>query len=132
MERIPPEPIRCVCPAFADVLIGCQPPERLQAPDGGRLDRPVHPLDLAIRPGVVGLGQSVFDAVFTATQKQSRTDCVPQSSVNHVRHVPRRRAALRPGDGVQDPGAGGLQIATWVCAEFQLPLYKCRAIYTFL
>ena len=31
---------------------------------GRVLDRPVHPLDLPIGPGMIGLGQSMFDPVF--------------------------------------------------------------------
>ena len=34
--------------------------------DGGFLDRAVHPLDLAIGPGMLDLGQAVLDAVFPA------------------------------------------------------------------
>lgn len=34
--------------------------------DGGFLDRPVHPLGLAIRPGMVRLGQPVLDAICDA------------------------------------------------------------------
>ena len=34
--------------------------------NGGFLERPVHPPDLAVRPRVVGLGQAVVDAVLGA------------------------------------------------------------------
>ena len=34
------------------------------AADGGFLQRPVHPLDLAVGPRVIGLGEAVLDAVF--------------------------------------------------------------------
>src|SRR3546814_13483984 len=34
--------------------------------DGGLLDRAVHPLDLAIRPGMLHLGQPVLDGVVAA------------------------------------------------------------------
>ena len=43
--------------------------------DSGFLDRPVHPLDLAIGPGVPDLGQPVFDPVLTTAH------------VEYVRHV---------------------------------------------
>ena len=33
----------------------------MEAPDGGVLDRPVHALNLTIRPRVLGLGQAVID-----------------------------------------------------------------------
>lgn len=32
--------------------------------DGGLLDGPVHSFDLAVGPGMIGLGEPVFDAVF--------------------------------------------------------------------
>ena len=38
------------------------------APDGGFLQRPVHPLHLAVGPGMVGFGQSVLDAMLAAAQ----------------------------------------------------------------
>ena len=34
--------------------------------DGGFLDGPVHPLDLPIRPRMVGFGQAMLDAVLVA------------------------------------------------------------------
>lgn len=33
--------------------------------DGRFLDRPVHPLRLTVCPGMIGLGQTVLDAVFS-------------------------------------------------------------------
>lgn len=41
-------------------------PAVVVALDGGLLERPVHSLDLAVRPRVVGLGQAVLDAVLGA------------------------------------------------------------------
>jgi hypothetical protein len=35
--------------------------------DGRVLDRSVHPFDLTVGPGMIDLGEAVFDAVFTAT-----------------------------------------------------------------
>jgi hypothetical protein len=34
--------------------------------DGRVLDRSVHPFDLTVGPGMIDLGEAVFDAVFTA------------------------------------------------------------------
>jgi hypothetical protein len=89
MDRVESESFRLLCPAFADELVGCEAPEGLQpsaegvsrdevgqvlaelivvvvmeALDGRLLDRPVHPLDLTVRPGVLHLGEPVLDAVF--------------------------------------------------------------------
>jgi hypothetical protein len=36
-----------------------------EAFDGGFLDGPVHPFDLSVGPGMVGLGQTVADAMTT-------------------------------------------------------------------
>jgi hypothetical protein len=36
------------------------------SPNGGLLERSVHPLDLAVCPRVVGLGQAVLDVVLGA------------------------------------------------------------------
>ena len=36
--------------------------------DGGFLDRPVHAFDLTIGPGMLDLGQSMFDAILLAAQ----------------------------------------------------------------
>jgi hypothetical protein len=43
--------------------------------DGGLLDRPVHPFDLAVGPGMLDPGQAMLDPIFTAAH------------VEHVRHV---------------------------------------------
>src|SRR3546814_2937174 len=45
------------------------------APDGGLLDGSVHAFGLSVGPGLVGFGETVFDAVLTA------------SHVEHVRGV---------------------------------------------
>jgi hypothetical protein len=34
------------------------------------LEGAVHPFDLAVRPGMIGLCQSMFDSVLTATQTE--------------------------------------------------------------
>jgi hypothetical protein len=89
--RIVSEAVWFVCPDVADVVIGSETSEGLQplgevvgieeggkmipelpvgvvvvAPNGGLLKSPVHPLDLAVGPGVVGFGQAMFDAMFAA------------------------------------------------------------------
>jgi hypothetical protein len=76
---------------FADELEGCEALQRLKAAgevvgrdevgevafaltmavvggafDGGLLDGPVHPLDLAVGPGMVDPGEAVLDAVLAA------------------------------------------------------------------
>ena len=43
--------------------------------DGCFLDRPVHSLDLTVGPGMIDLGEAMFDAVFAAAH------------VEHMRHV---------------------------------------------
>ena len=88
------------CPDFADVFEGCEPLEGLQPPpvivgidevvevgsqlgvavvmvslDRRLLDRPVHPFDLPIGPGMLDLGEPVLDLVFVAAH------------VEHVGHV---------------------------------------------
>ena len=77
MVQVLCEPVRLFCPAFADVFVGCEAFEGLEplgevvgrdkvdevlaqlvvglvveALDGCFLDGPVHPLDLAIGPGM--------------------------------------------------------------------------------
>src|SRR4051794_32359799 len=47
--------------------------------DGCVLDRAVHSFDLAVGPGMIDLGESVFDTVLAATQSE------------HVRHIWRVR-----------------------------------------
>ena len=50
--------------------------------DGCVLDRAVHSFDLAVGPGMIDLGESVFDTVLAATQSE------------HVRHISRVRRHL--------------------------------------
>lgn len=52
----------------------------VEAFDGGFLNGPVHPFDLAVGPGVLHLGEAVLDAVLTAAH------------VEHVGHVAGGRA----------------------------------------
>ena len=91
MYRIEPESFGLFCPDIADVFVGREPlqgfkslseivghDEALQALaklvmafivialDRRVLDRSVHPLDLAVCPGVIDFGQPVFDFVFIA------------------------------------------------------------------
>src|SRR3712207_8472940 len=42
--------------------------------DGGVLDGAVHPLGLAVRPGVVGLGELVLDAVLAARSEEHTSE----------------------------------------------------------
>ena len=114
MDRIELESLGFFCPHFADELIGGQAFKRLQASpvvvgvdedaevglellvavvmvsfDGGFLDGPVHPFDLAVGPGMLHFGKPVLDAVLTAAH------------VEHVRHVASGRAvgvARREGE----------------------------------
>ena len=105
MDRIESESVRVVCPDFADVFVGREAFEGLEPPavvvgidevgevalglpvavvvialDGGFLDRPVHAFDLAVRPGMLDLGQPVLDSVLVAPH------------IKHMGHVPGRRA----------------------------------------
>ena len=50
------------------------------APDGGLFQGAVHPLDLAVGPGMVRFGEAVFDPVLTAAH------------IEHMRHIPGRGA----------------------------------------
>lgn len=104
MDRVEEESIRLRFPDFADVFVGREATEGLEAPGvigyqevpevsaqlvvgflvvpfGGRLlDRSVHSLDLTIGPWVVGLGQSVLEAVGLADHVEAlrpRKDGVP-------------------------------------------------------
>lgn len=105
MERIEPEALRLICPLFTDEIVRREPFESLEPPaevvgadevgeillelqvavvvkafDGGFFDGAVHPLDLAIRPWVLDLGEAVLDAVLAAAH------------VKHMRHVAGSRA----------------------------------------
>ena len=89
LERVKAESFRLDCPSFTDELVGREAVEGfepsgkivggdevVEMPDklavrlvviplhGRVLDRPVHPLDLPIGPGMIGLGQSMFDPMF--------------------------------------------------------------------
>lgn len=91
MDRVERESFRLFCPGFADGLVGREAFERLQssrevvgcyevgevrcelivcvvvkALDGRFLDRPVHAFDLSVRPRVLRLRQSMFDAKLLA------------------------------------------------------------------
>ena len=119
MERVQPEPFRLEGPSFADVLVGREAFEGLQsasevvgshevgevlpelvmalvvvAPDGRVLDGPVHPLDLAIGPGVTRLGQAMIHIVLSAGEFESmraeEKACARKSS-------PRAMASLMSG-----------------------------------
>jgi hypothetical protein len=94
-----------VCPSFAEVLVGGEPPQGLAAfsevvgveegfevfselrvglvviaPNGGFLEGAVHPLDLTVGPGMVRLGEAVLDTMLAA------------DAVEHVQPVAGRRA----------------------------------------
>ena len=114
MVRIECESFGFGCPDFADVFVGCEAFEGLEtaavivgvdkvakmrfelgmavvmvALDGCFLDCPVHPLDLAVGPGMPDLGEPVLDAVFAAAH------------VEHVGDVPGGRpvgVAWREGE----------------------------------
>jgi len=100
MDWIEPESFWLFCPHFADELVGGQAFQGLQAVpvvvgvdehrqvgvellvavivvafDGAFLDRPVHPFDLPVGPGMLHLCQPVLDAVLAAAH------------VEHVRDV---------------------------------------------
>jgi hypothetical protein len=105
LERVEFESFWLGSPAFADVFVWCEALQGLQPPsvvvggdevgkvsfelvvsivivalDGRFLDRAVHALDLAIDPGMLDLGQPMFDPVFLASHSE------------HMRHVCCRRA----------------------------------------
>lgn len=89
------------CPTSADELIGREALQGLQtaaeivgadevlkvafeltvavvviALDGRILDRPVHPLDLSVRPWMIDLGEAMLDAVFPAAHREHVSDIV--------------------------------------------------------
>lgn len=91
MDRIEPESLWLFCPGVADVFVGCEAFEGLEAPgevvggdevvemaaelvvavvvvalDGRVLDRAVHPFDLTVGPRMVRLGQPMLDAMALA------------------------------------------------------------------
>src|SRR5918993_5905184 len=100
MDRVEREPFRLGYPCFADEFVGGEATQALQpatevvgadevlevapellvavvmvTPDGGVLDGPVHPLDLAVRPRVVDPGAAVFDSILpTAHREHVRDD----------------------------------------------------------
>ena len=107
MVRIQREAIWLGCPAFADVFVWREATQGLQsAPvivgvdevaevrgqlgmavvvvafDGGFLDSPVHPFDLAIGPGMLDLGEPVFDVVLVADPVEDVVE-----GIFMVRHV---------------------------------------------
>ena len=98
MERVKDESFWFCRPDFADVFVGRETLECLktlcevvgsdevgemspkfvmgfiiEALDGGVLDGAVHPLDLAIRPRVLGLGQAMIDGVASAGHFKGRS-----------------------------------------------------------
>ena len=99
---------RLVCPSFADVLVGSEPPQGLEAlsevvgveercevllelvmgfvviaPDGGFLEGAVHPFDLTVGPWMVRFGETMLDPMLAA------------DAVEHVQPVAGRRAGSR-------------------------------------
>ena len=105
MERIEGEAFGLFCPGGADGFVGCEASQGLEPPgkvvgrdevgemlpelivavvvvssDGRFLDGPVHPLDLAVGPGVVDFREAMFDAV------------LPAAHPEHVGHVSGCRA----------------------------------------
>src|SRR6476660_973637 len=105
MTPQPAESPRLVCPSFADVLVGSEPPQGLEAlsevvgveegfevlsellvglvviaPNGGFLEGAVHPLELTGGPGMVRFGEAVRDTMLAA------------DGVEHVQRVAGRRA----------------------------------------
>jgi len=97
-----------VDPEFADGFVGCEAAKGLESPgevvgcdevgqvrfelfvgvieeafDGSFLDGPVHPFDLSVGPGMVGLGQTVADAMMTtdAIEGVSTPSCRNPSTV---------------------------------------------------
>lgn len=91
MDRVHVEPLGLGCPLFADEFVRCQTLQGfesasvvvgvdevgqmllqlcvivvVEAFDSGFLDGPVHPLDLPVGPGMLNLGQAMFDAVLLA------------------------------------------------------------------
>lgn len=104
-------------PAFADIFVGCEALQGLPATersdeigkvsfeliasivivalDDRFLDRAVHALDLAIGPGMLDLGQPMFDAISLV------------SRVEHMRHVSCRRTVdIAWREGELDPIVG--------------------------
>ena len=88
MDWVECKSVWVVGPEFADGFVGCEAAKGLESPsevigcdevrqvrfelfvgvieeafDGGFLDGPVHPFDLSVGPGMVGLGQTVADAM---------------------------------------------------------------------
>ena len=88
MDWVKSKSVWVVGPEFADAFVGCEASKGLESPgkvvgcdevrqvrfelfvrvieeafDGGFLDGPVHPFDLSVGPGMVGLGQTVVDPI---------------------------------------------------------------------
>src|SRR5271167_2373550 len=115
MEWVQPELILVFCPAFADVFVRREPSKGFEAlrevvgsheglqvltelvmalvmiaPDGGLFQRPVHPFDLTVRPGMLRLCQPVLDAIFPAAHVEHVSDIAPSGTVR----VSRRESEL--------------------------------------
>src|SRR5215204_374377 len=92
VERVEPEPLGLECPSFTDELVGREPLQGLEppgevvgrheiaqvlpelivavvviAPDGGILDRAVHPFNLTIGPRVPGFCQAMVNLKLNST-----------------------------------------------------------------
>ena len=100
MDWVECKSVWVVGPEFADGFVGCEAAKGLESPgevvgcdegrqvrfelfvgvieeafDGGFLDGPVHPFDLSVGPGMVGLGQTVADAMpKPVLSKNSKSD----------------------------------------------------------
>ena len=119
VERIEGEPFGLNCPPFADELVGRETSQALEpstevvgiheivevtpelvmavvvvTSDGSFLDRPVHPFDLAVGPGMVDPGAAVLDAILATPHGEHVRDDACGRSIGMARRQPKLDAII--------------------------------------
>lgn len=69
------------------------------SPDGGFLECAVHPLNLAVGPGVIGFGQAMLDAMFLAGPIEGVTAPPGGEAITVLGQVGELDAVVRCGSG---------------------------------
>jgi len=123
MDRIESEAIRFCCPGFADVFIGRETLQGFEPTaevigsdkisqmgaqlvtcfvvvtvDGGLFEGAVHALDLTVRPGVIGFGQAMLNAVRPADLIERVATKLGSSTITEARQVDELEAVIGEHD----------------------------------